>query len=69
MPNKYANDTTFIFDKLKELIDKQNNSMVEYLNDSMTEDERNRHAINIMMMLESSSALIAKIKIDMLYRN
>ena len=61
-----VSDSCFIFNKIKELIDKQESNVIEYMNDYMSQDERTNHGENIWRFLENADALIARIKIDML---
>lgn len=62
----HVSDSSFIFDKLKELLDKQECNIIEYMNECMSQDERYQHGENIWRFLENADGLIARIKIDML---
>lgn len=61
-----VSDISFIFKQIKEIIDKQERDIIDYINEYMSEKERNLHGDNIWSSLLHSDALIAMIKMEML---
>ena len=59
-------DIDFIFNLLENLLNKQEENIVNYMNKFMTQEERNRHGDNICNYLLSSMGTLAEIRLRMM---
>lgn len=59
-------DTTFILDKVKELLKYQRSKIVDYINESMTNEQRELHETNLLCYVITPEMLEAKIKCELL---
>ncbi len=59
-------DVDFIFNSIQDKLDEQEDKVVEYMNNYMTQEERNRHGDNIWGLLVRSQGLISQIRLEMM---
>lgn len=59
-------DSDFILTLLEKMLNKQEEDVVNYMNDFMTQPERNRHGDHIWGFLLRSQATLAKIRLEMM---
>lgn len=67
--NKNTSDVDSIFNLLENMLNKQEEHVLNYMNESMTQDERNRHGDNIWGYLIRAKGVIAEIKMNLLVDN
>ena len=61
-----VSDSDFIFSLLEMMLNKQEEDIIDYMNESMTQDERNRHGDNIWNYLLRVQGTLAKIRLEMI---
>ena len=61
-----VSDSDFIFSLLERMLNKQEEDIIDYMNESMTQDERNRHGDNIWNYLLRVQGTLAKIRLEMI---
>ena len=61
-----VSDSDFIFNLLEIMLNKQEEDIVNYMNECMTQTERNRHGENIWWYLLRAKGTLAEIKMEML---
>ena len=61
-----VSDSDFIFNLLEKMLNKQEEDIVNYMNECMTQTERNRHGENNWLYLLRAKCTLAEIKMEML---
>lgn len=61
-----VSDSDFIFNLLEKMLNKQEEDVVNYMNESMTQTERNRHGDNIWSYLLRAQGALAEIRLEMI---
>ena len=61
-----TNDSDFILSLVEEMLNKQEEDIIKYMNDVMSQEERDKHGDNIYNIILNSGKALSKIKIKML---
>ena len=61
-----VSDSDFILKKIEEMLNKQEEDIINYMNTVMTQTERNRHGDNIWGYLLRAQGTLAEIRLEMM---
>lgn len=62
----FPRNSDFIFNLLEKMLNKQEEDVVNYMNESMTQTERNKHGENIWGYLLRAQGALAEIRLEMI---